>query len=502
MKLPATLYSAEQVRALDRCAIDEFKTPGIDLMERAGNATFQALRRRWPGLRHIAVFCGGGNNGGDGFVIARLAKQAGLDVQVCLLADEARIKGDAQLAYTRMRLSLPVIKDIEHLEGSPEIIVDAILGTGLSGEIEGPLKSTIDWINRQKSIAGTLVVAVDIPSGLHADTGRILGTAVRADLTVTFIGVKAGLLTASGPDCCGELVFDDLQVNPDVYRQVPVTATLLTADIIGNFFSRRTRSSHKGSNGHVLIVGGNYGMAGAVRLAGEAALRCGAGMVTVASRPEHVAAVVSGCPELMCHGLPSSTKELTAKLKSLMESASCIVVGPGLGKDEWARQIFSVIRESRLPTIIDADALNLLAIDFDNRQRNHWIITPHPGEAGRLLNVTADIIQRDRFAAIRALHTRYAETVVLKGNGSLIMNLAGNISLCTAGNPGMATAGMGDVLSGVVAACVAQTGQIDSSAEVATLLHSTAADLAAEKYGERGIMASDLFPHLHQLVNS
>lgn len=519
--LPEQLYSAEQVRALDRCAIDEFNTPGIDLMERAGTAVFRAMRHRWPRARHIAVFCGGGNNGGDGFVIARLAEEAGLNVTVHLLADRSSLKGDAKTAYDKMtEVSVPVIAGLDRNYNKNDnrnndkknseqldIIVDAMLGTGLTGAVEGQWQAVIEWINYQKDNSPVKIVAADIPSGLHADTGSVLGVAVKADLTVTFIGVKMGMLTAMGPDHCGELLFDDLQVDPQVYQHVPSSASRLNDTLIKSFFPRRQQYSHKGSHGHVLIVGGNHGMAGAVRLAGEAALRCGAGRVSVACRPEHVAAVVAGRPELMCHGLDENPKSLTTKLKTLISSASCVVVGPGLGQDKWAQIIFSVIRDSSLPVIADADALNLLARDFDdkqssdNKQRSNWVLTPHPGEASRLLQTTAQDIQNDRFNAIKALQSRFGGTFILKGNGSLVIESSGAIDVCAAGNPGMGSAGMGDVLSGVLAACVAQSGKIDLSIKVATLLHASAADMAVEKTGERGLIASDLFACLQQLVN-
>jgi NAD(P)H-hydrate epimerase len=504
--LPNQLYSAEQVRALDRCAIEEFKTPGIDLMERAGSAVFRAMRQRWPRAHRLAVFCGGGNNGGDGFVIARLAKEAGLDVTAYLLEDASRLKGDAKSAYDKMtKVAVPVIPDAGEYDSNNDepldIIVDAMLGTGLSGPVEGRWEIAIHWINQQKDNFRVKVVAADIPSGLHADTGCVLGDAVRADLTVTFIGVKMGMLTAMGPDHCGELVFDDLQIEAQVYQGVAASALRLDDKLIKTVFPKRKQYSHKGSYGHVLILGGNYGMAGAVRLAGEAALRCGAGRVSIACRTEHVTAVVANRPELMCHGLDENPKLLTAKLKSLMSSANCIVIGPGLGQDKWAQQIFSVIRQSSLPLIVDADALNLLARDFDGKQRNNWLLTPHPGEASRLLQTTTLDIQSDRFNAIKALQSRYGGIIVLKGNGSLVIDSQGAIYVCTAGNPGMGSAGMGDVLSGALAACVSQSGQLDLSAQVATLVHALAADLAVENVDERGLIASDLFPYLRQLVN-
>lgn len=501
MNLPQQVYSAEQVRALDRCAIETFNTPGIDLMERAGAATFRALRQRWPRAKRIAVFCGAGNNGGDGFVVARLAKEAGYEVIVYLLVEQSRLKGDARLAFDKMtQASVVLVSSADQYDNQVDIIVDALLGTGLSGAVEGQFKLAIDWINQQKS-AACAVVSADIPSGLHADTGAVLGSAVKADLTVTFIGLKMGLFTAMGPDCCGELVYDDLAVNPEIFQHVALSAKRLSHHLISEFFPVRPRATHKGNNGHVLVVGGNYGMAGAVRLAGEAALRCGAGLVTVACRPEHVSVVVANRPELMCHGLSADTRELTGRLKSLVAAADCIVVGPGLGQDQWAQQIFSIVRESSKPTIVDADALNLLANDFAGDQRDNRVLTPHPGEAARLLDCSVTEVQSDRFAAIRNLQDKYGGSMVLKGNGSLVIDADKNISVCTAGNPGMATAGMGDVLSGILAACIVQSGQVSLSAQVATLLHARAADLVAKESGERGLLASDLFACLQRLVN-
>lgn len=502
MNLPLQLYSAEQVRALDHCAINEFNVPGIELMERAGAALFNAIRQEWPSRRRIAVFCGAGNNGGDGFVVARFAKQAGLEVDVYLLTDVSRLKGDARLAYEKMTQVVQVSGDTpDEFNSGVEIIVDALLGTGLSGNVEGRYKETIEWINQLKFNTGCKIAAADIPSGLQADTGCILGEAVQADLTVTFIGLKQGLLTADGPDCCGRLSFDDLNVDAQVYDRVVSSSQRLTDDMIHHFFPPRKRNSNKGRYGHVLVIGGNYGMAGAVRLAGEAALRSGAGRVSVACRPEHVSAVVASRPELMCHGLPSETKPLVSKLKTLIEGADCLVVGPGLGQDEWAREIISVVREAKSPVVIDADALNLLAKDNDKVCRDKWVYTPHPGEAARLLGITPKLVQADRFTAVEQLQSQLGGTVVLKGNGTLVRGTAGETALCDAGNPGMASAGMGDVLSGIIAASITQSGELERSAKVAALLHARAGDLVAKTSGERGLIASDLFPHINRLVN-
>jgi len=501
MNLPRQLYRAEQVRALDRTAIETFRIPGIDLMERAGAATYEAMRQRWPQLRRIAVFCGAGNNGGDGFVIARLASEEGLDVKVFMLTDTERLKSDARLAFEKLQSTgVPVQTHNIDFDSDADIIIDALLGTGLTGEVKDEWRLAIDWINQRRNDGKCKVVAVDIPSGLHADSGNVLGTAIQADLTVTFIGVKQGLLTAQGPDHCGELLFNDLQVDADVYRHVPASVQLIDPELIDEYFPARKRASHKGSYGHVLIVGGNYGMAGSVCMAGEAALRAGAGLVSVACRPEHISAIVSARPELMCHGITSAIQ-----IKALIKGANCIVIGPGLGQDKWAQHLLGCVLESRKPLVVDADALNLLA--REPVQRDNWILTPHSAEAGRLLGISASEIQHDRFAAATALQKRYGGVVVLKGNGTLICDNQASLSLCNAGNPGMASGGMGDVLSGVLGACIAQkTMSVDiavmnDAAKVAVYIHARAADLAADSAGERGLLASDLFPYIRQLVN-
>ena len=495
MSLPKQLYRAEQVRALDRVAIDSFNIPGIDLMENAGAATFRAMRESWPRAQHIAVFCGAGNNAGDGFVIARLAHEAELLVTVYMLADTSRLKGDAKLAYEKLQQTpVKMLTFDGTIDDSCDVIVDALLGTGLMGDVKDQWKLTIEAINHYKDYSDCHLVAVDIPSGLHADTGSVLGAAVKADMTVTFIGLKQGLLTGQGPDYCGELVFDDLKVPPETYEPVDTSVERITKDEVFTLLRSRPRCAHKGSHGHVLVIGGNKGMIGAARMAGEAALRSGAGLVTVVTRPEHVNAIVSARPELMCHGV-----ENKRQLKPLLHAATCIAIGPGLGQDAWAQELLSAVLETLQPIVMDADALNLLS--REPVIRANWVLTPHPGEASRLLDMPTSEIQQDRFATVSALQSRYGGVVVLKGCGTLVCHEDQSISLCDAGNPGMAVGGMGDMLTGIMAACIAQSQQLNASANVSIYIHAKAADLAAAGRGERGLLASDLLPHIQKLVN-
>lgn len=488
-RLPYALYLAADVRALERSAMDDYGTPGITLMRRAGAALFEEICRRWPGMRRIVVVCGGGNNGGDGYVVARLANEQGFDVILAALTDPALLKGDARTAWGAAQaeglMAVPFSPDL--LDGA-DLVVDAIFGIGLDREVAGEFAEVIDAINA----SAAPVVAVDIPSGLHADTGRVMGRAIAADLTVTFIGVKCGLLTGEGPDCSGEIVCRTLDLPEALYERHPAPLQRIDWARLKENLPPRRRTAHKGDSGHLLIVGGNHGMAGAVRLAAQAALRSGAGLVTVATRPEHVAAMAAACPEVMWRGV-----EDEIGLQPLLARATVAAIGPGLGQERWSRQLFDALCLSPLPCITDADALNLLAAEPLQNQR--WILTPHPGEAARLLGCSVAKINADRSAAARELQRRYGGVVVLKGAGTVVCS-SGRIAICSGGNPGMAAAGMGDVLTGVIGALAAQGLQPQAAAECGAALHAAAGDAAATE-GERGMVASDLIAALRGLVN-
>ena len=488
--LPLALYRAEQVRELDRIAIEERGIPGAVLMERAGSAAFGILRERWPQARRITLLCGIGNNGGDGFVAARRAREAGLDVRVLQLGDAARLHGDALSAAHALQAAGVDIHSWKNQRlDDADVVVDALFGTGLEREVSGVWREAIEAVNA----SAAPVLALDIPSGLHADSGAALGAAVRADLTVTFIGLKQGLFTGAGPDHCGAVVFDDLQVPVDIYARVTPSAVRIGhADLVAAL-RPRPRTAHKGRYGHVLVIGGEHGMAGAARLAAEAAARVGAGLVSVATRAAHAAAITAARPELMCHGV-----EEARALQPLLRRANVVAVGPGLGQGDWGRALLAAALDSRLPLVVDADALNLLALDAC--ARGDWILTPHPGEAARLLKCSAAQVQADRFAAVHALAQRYNGVCVLKGAGTLVYDGTGPVALCDAGNPGMASGGMGDLLSGVIAGLIAQGLPLKSAAQTGVYLHAAAGDQAAAA-GERGTLASDLLPYLRRLAN-
>jgi len=487
--LPTRLYRAAQVRELDRIAIEDLKIPGYTLMQRAGQASFDVLCARWPEARHLLVVVGTGNNGGDGYVIAFLALQAGWQTQVVQLGDAARLRGDALKARTDyLNAGGQVQAYMGGLLAAGELVVDALFGTGLERDVEGAWKFAIDAINAHP--APTL--AVDIPSGLHSDTGMPLGTAVQATCTVSFIGLKQGLFTGAAADYCGELVFDDLDVPDAVFAELEPSASRIELEQVSRWLPPRSRVGHKGRYGHVLVVGGDQGMSGAARLAGEAAARSGAGLVSVATHPAHASVLNLTCPVLMVHGVESAYD-----LEPLVERCTVVAVGPGLDQNDWGRDLFGRICQLDKPMVVDADALTMLG--QDPTQSDNWVLTPHPGEAARLLQTDTATIQKDRFTAAEMLQGRFGGVCVLKGAGTLIRS-ARATAICTAGNPGMASGGMGDVLTGVIAGLLAQGFNAPDAAELGVWLHASAADAAARD-GERGLLATDLFPALRRLLN-
>ncbi len=488
--LPEPLYRANQVRELDRIAIEEMGIPGICLMERAGSAAFEILKSHWPQAHRIIVLCGIGNNGGDGYILARLAYLAGYDVMVLQVGDIAHLKGDALIAFEAMKaIGLKAQVFTTTKLSLVDVLVDGLFGTGLDREVSGKWQDVIDSLNSRTCP----LLALDIPSGLHADTGTVLGTAVRADVTVTFIGLKPGLLTGAGPDYCGKLYFDDLQVLPIIYDSLNTTVKRLDYNNLKTALPKRPRTAHKGQFGHVLIIGGDSGMIGAARLAAEAAARVGAGLISVATRSAHAALLNITRPEIMSHGV-----ETVDELKPLLDKANVIAIGPGLGQSTWAQSLLEAIKETEKPVIVDADALNLLS--KNNFKFKNSILTPHIGEAARLLKSSTIQAQADRFAAVRALQRRFGGVCVLKGAGTLVADSEEQIGVCNAGNPGMASGGMGDLLTGVIAGLVAQGLSPIEATKYGVCLHAEAGDRAAQD-GERGLLPSDLIPWLRHYAN-
>ncbi|MEE2729818.1 MAG: NAD(P)H-hydrate dehydratase [Pseudomonadota bacterium] len=512
-ELPAALYRAAQVRELDRIAIEEHGIPGFELMSRAGQAAFDLLRDRWPQARRLCVFCGVGNNGGDGYVIAALAEKAGFEAHVVQVGASDRIQGDALTAWQRAEAEGASFEAFDPQGGNEEgsagmyhgdVIVDALLGTGLSGDVRGDYQAAIDAINR----SGCPVLAVDIPSGLCADTGRVLGRAVVADCSISFIGLKQGLLSGQAPDFVGDLYFASLDVPAQVQSALSPSSALIGAAQIRRWLPPRSRLSHKGNHGHVLVIGGDLGMGGAAVMAAEAAGRAGAGLISVVTRPEHISAVLGRRPECMVLGVGADSPDI----RSSLEKADVLVVGPGIGQHTWGQSLLKQALATELPMVLDADGLNLLASwqqDLQLARRGNWVLTPHPGEAARLLGISTEEVAWDRFATVQRLQQQFGGAVVLKGAGSLVAAAPGTESgeenaalwVCRSGNPGMATGGMGDVLSGVIGGLLAQGLNLEQAAAAGVQIHATAGDRAVEQAGQRGLLATDLMPYIRRLVN-
>lgn len=484
------IYDTKAIRELENLVYEASDVTGDMLMQRAGRAAFEYIVERFPNLKTMAVFCGAGNNGGDGYVVAKLAKTYGIAVTIYQVSDHSKLKNEAANAMLAAVDAKVAMQSSESANlNDADIVIDAICGIGLSSDLKGAAKDAVALINA----CSKPVVAIDIPTGIDADTGRVCGVAVKADVTITFIGKKHGLLCGDGASNAGTIVLNTLDVPADFFAKVsPVTDVIDFNDFVKHL-TPRLKNWHKGLSGHVLVIGGDVGYSGAPHMASEAALRVGAGLVSVATHPENTNAIHMNRPEIMAHGITKPDQ-----LKTLMEKASVIVLGPGLGQSEWSEAMWQVGVATDKPLLIDADGLNMLARQPSRSDR--WVLTPHPGEAGRLLGLQTRDIQADRLAALRAIEEKYAGVCVLKGAGTLVGESGSLPSLCNKGNPGMATAGMGDVLSGVIGGLMAQHVPNLDAAKLGVYLHAVAGDMAA-KNGQRGTIATDLMPYLRHLVN-
>lgn len=497
------LYHCDAVRQLDSATINHHDIPGIVLMKRAGLACLRALAEQWPKTNKVLIFCGSGNNGGDGYILAGLAKDKGLDVRVIALADPLKLKGDAARAYQfAVQANVDVQLFSENLsldvtEGL--VVVDALLGIGFKTPLKPAYLEAIEWMNRQLCS----VLSVDIPSGLNGDTGSVCELSVRADVTVTFIGRKLGLFTGQGPSVSGQVIYEDLGVPTQVHDEVRPLAKAVHLQASA-YMEPRARSAFKNQFGHVMVVGGDLGTGGAAMLSAEASARCGAGLVSLTTQPAHVSAALARLPELMVLGVPSGQE-----LEPHLDKPSVIAIGPGLGSSPWSEQLLQLVLkkvDAGIPAVIDADALNLIArrkLALPSSGGN-WVLTPHSGEAARLLSSESRTwrssdVEADRPAAIKAIQQKYGGVVILKGAGSLVYD-GESLFVITDGNPGMATGGCGDVLTGVIAALLAQGLSPANAALLGASLHAQAGDTAAQS-GERGLMAGDLIAPLRSLVN-
>lgn len=486
MHVPLPLFDPAALRMLEARGTAHCDGDAFALMARAGQAAWRCALKHWPQAQRIAVACGPGNNGGDGYVLARLAQEAGRAVCVLRLGEPV-----SELARRACADYLDAGGGIETELGECDLIVDALFGIGLSRAPGADAATLIEAINAHRAP----VLALDVPSGIDAKTGDALGAAVYADCTLQFLARHRGLRTGAALDRCGELELATLELPASVSDGIAPAALAYRADALPAFFPLRPRDSHKGRNGHVLCIGGDAGSGGAILLAAQSALRSGAGLVSVATRTVHVPALLARCPEAMAHAV-----EGTAELLPLLERAGIVAIGPGLGQGEWGRALFQAALACDKPRVFDADALNLLASSGASLRADD-IVTPHPGEAARLLGCTTAEVQRDRFAAAAALQAKLGCAVVLKGAGSIVQVAGRPPAVVCAGNPGMGTGGMGDVLTGVVAALRGQGFDARGAALAGALLHAAAGDAAAREDGERGLLPSDLLPWLRRLAN-
>lgn len=483
------LYDAAGTRALEHVAVSQLGIAGLTLMERAGAALFADLRQRWPAARRVSIVCGAGNNGGDGYVVARLAAAAGMAPRVVMLSAEEHLRGDAASAYRAMRAAgIAATASAAWFEDA-ELVVDAVLGTGLERTVEGVYAEAIGRINA----SGLPILSVDVPSGINASTGLCHGVAVRATATLSLVSLKQGLMTGDAPAYTGALRWHDIGLPPSVYAAVPATASAIDHAHLREVFAPRPRTAHKGHHGHVLVIGGGPGFGGAGRMAAEAAARVGAGLVSLATHPSHAASLTVQRPEIMCHGV-----EGAADLAPLLARATVVAIGPGLGTSPWAHKLWAAVRDCKQIQVVDADSLNMLAADPDRRAAR--VLTPHPGEAARLAGVATQVIHDDRYAAAAALCERFGGVVLLKGAGTVIACENELPVVVRDGNPGMASGGMGDVLTGVIAGLLAQGMAPRVAAAAGACVHAHAADRAALT-GERGLLAGDLMSHLRTAVN-
>jgi NAD(P)H-hydrate epimerase len=486
MPSPLPLYDVAALRAIEARAT-AFLGDDFALMRRAGAAAWRELLAHWPQARRIAVACGPGNNGGDGHVLARHALESGHEVRVLQLqpprTDPARRAGEEFV-----RAGGRVENDVSALAES-DLIVDALFGIGLARAPDGEAAEWIGAINA----ANVPVLAIDVPSGVDADRGSVPGVAVGATRTLECIAPKAGLRTGAALDHAGALSLATLEVPEAAFDGNEPAAEWFDAGCLVDFLPVRRRDSHKGGNGRVLCIGGDHGMGGAALLCAEAALRAGAGLVHVATREAHVAPLLARCPEAM----PVRIDDAQA-LAFLLEVADVVALGPGLGQGDWGRALFSAAISGGKPLVVDADALNLLA--QSPRELPDAVLTPHPGEAARLLGCSNAEIQRDRIAAAKKIAERFDAAVVLKGAGSIIATPKRIPRIIGAGNPGMAVGGMGDVLTGVIAALRAQGLGAFDAATAGALLHAVAGDVAARD-GERGLLPRDVIAQLRGVAN-
>lgn len=508
------IMTREQIRAYDRIAMESFGMPGVLLMENAGAGAAAFLLKHDDLQQRAAVICGPGNNGGDGFVVARHLLNAGRDVTVYLAAPQAKISGDARLNFEILRKMQAEIIDIstpETLSGDWlnlsrfDLIVDALLGTGVSREVEGHLADIIDRMNGEGDFRP--VVSLDIPSGLDADSGRPWGSAVRARATVTFGHLKRGLVLYPGVTFAGSVNLVPIGVPGCVSEQAGFDGQMISKEMLLPWLPHRKSDGHKGTFGHLLVVGGFSGKTGAAAMVGQAALRIGCGLVTTATSVQARPSLEAKCLEIMVDHIideaePFPGENVTDRIARLLENKKAVVLGPGLGtQPNVAHAALQLLNSLSVPAVVDADGIHILAADPIGAAgiKAPLILTPHPGEMAVFVKKSVQEVQADRVGISREAAQRHQAVMVLKGAHTVVASPDGRVFVNPTGNAGMSTAGMGDVLAGMIGGLLAQGVQPLEAALLGVYLHGAAGDRMARIQGEAGLIASDVIaeiPHL------
>lgn len=500
--LSSLLFSAESVQAIDRYVIEEKGVPGFELMQKAAAAAFRQLSRHWPEAGSVLVLCGGGNNGGDGYLVAAAAKRHGKQVHCVAIKNPEDLKGDAARAHDKALadgVAVQLWQDLDEADRQTlfhktDLIVDAMLGTGVKGAPREPFRTVIEAASQSRCP----VLAVDIPSGLDATTGVKAGDALRADVTVTFIALKSGLFLGQGPDAAGQIEFESLSLGIENAADTGQTPIARRFDWPGlsKSLPRRPVTAHKGRFGHLLVIGGDHGFGGAGILTAEAAARSGPGLTSMATRSEFVTPALTRCPALMVHAVNHGED-----LAELIEKADVLVCGPGLGKKAWGQQMLQQVLASGKPRVLDADAINLMSESEKTPAKTAaQVLTPHPGEASRLLGCSVPDIEADRLAAAQAVQQKFGGVVLLKGAGTVIADGDGCPWVLEGGNPGMATGGMGDALTGMIGGLAAQGMSLPVATRTAAALHLASANAASRQFGHRGLLPMDVIDFMPRLM--
>ena len=499
------LYTASETRKIDNLAIKEKGVSGYSLMQMAAEFTLDVILREFSPVEELIIFCSKGKNSGDGFLLGSFAKEFGLEVTIVMSNTSNVIKGVSRKAFEEMKdakVKIISTKSVEKLKVSNKaVIVDALIGTGLKGNLRKNIKESILALN--KLGVKLPVLSLDIPSGVNPDTGDADDIAVYADITATFVAQKRGCFTSVGKKFSGEIIYSDLEIPKNLFSKITSTSYVVDYEDSISKVVYREQDAHKGHFGNVLIVGGDRGLGGAGLLSSRAAVYSGAGLTSLVTRPEHVSASLVSCPEVMVKGVDSGQD-----LEEHLVKPDVIAIGPGLGQSAWSEQmiqrVFWEAEKRDISVIMDADALNLLTkLKLSSNLPKRLILTPHPGEAARLLNTSVAVIESNRFSAAAKIQKKFNATVVLKGSGTVICHKSGGTQkwgICDSGNPGMATGGMGDVLTGIIAGLLAQGLTLKEAAEAGVDLHAKAADQASLEFGEAGLTPSDVINELKYIL--